>query len=304
MINRKSAHSILFLLLSFSCFSQSELNQFLKPSDNLNTQRRNALVITEASVLGLSLVGLNSLWYNDYPRSKFHTINDFDEWKQMDKVGHVFSTYQLSRVGAELLNWSGVSKKNQLIYGSTLGLAFLTTVEVFDGFSSEWGFSWSDFGANALGTGLYVGQELLWDEQRFVIKYSFHKTNYAPQRPNTLGNGLLEEALKDYNGQTYWLSVNLHSFFKGSKIPEWLNLAFGYGADGMLTSKGESVDNLFTNQNQTRQYYLSFDVDLTRIKTESNVLKTIFSVLNVIKIPFPTLEFNNQNRLVFRLFYF
>lgn len=291
-------------MLSITCYSQSQINQFLKPSDTLDIHRRNALVITEASVVGLSLIGLNSLWYNDYPRSKFHTIDDANEWKQMDKIGHVFSTYQLSKAGADLLNWSGVSKNNQLIYGSTLGLVFLTTVEVFDGFSSEWGFSWSDFGANAIGTTLYVGQELLWDEQRFVIKYSFHKTNFASQRPNTLGNGLLEEALKDYNGQTYWLSFNLRSFLKDAKIPEWLNLAFGYGADGMLSSRGESVDNLFTNQNQYRQFYLSFDVDLTRIKTESHVLKTIFSVLNVIKIPLPTVEFNSQNRPVFRLFYF
>jgi uncharacterized protein YfiM (DUF2279 family) len=303
-VKRKSAYSILFLMLSITCYSQSQINQFLKPSDTLDIHRRNALVITEASVVGLSLIGLNSLWYNDYPRSKFHTIDDANEWKQMDKIGHVFSTYQLSKAGADLLNWSGVSKNNQLIYGSTLGLVFLTTVEVFDGFSSEWGFSWSDFGANAIGTTLYVGQELLWDEQRFVIKYSFHRTNFAPQRPNTLGNGLLEEALKDYNGQTYWLSFNLRSFFKDTKIPEWLNLAFGYGVEGMLSSRGESVDNLFTNQNQYRQFYLSFDVDLTRIKTESHVLKTIFSVLNVIKIPLPTVEFNSQNRPVFRLFYF
>lgn len=303
-MKRKSAYSILFLMLSITCYSQSQINQFLKPSDTLDIHRRNALVITEASVVGLSLIGLNSLWYNDYPRSKFHTIDDANEWKQMDKIGHVFSTYQLSKAGADLLNWSGVSENNQLIYGSTLGLVFLTTVEVFDGFSSEWGFSWSDFGANAIGTTLYFGQELLWDEQRFVIKYSFHRTNFAPQRPNTLGNGLLEEALKDYNGQTYWLSFNLRSFFKDTKIPEWLNLAFGYGVEGMLSSRGESVDNLFTNQNQYRQFYLSFDVDLKRIKTESHVLKTIFSVLNVIKIPLPTVEFNSQNRPVFRLFYF
>ena len=301
---RKTSYTILFLLLSFSSFSQSGFNQFVKPSDTLNESRRNALVISEISVVGLSLIGLNSLWYSDYPRSKFHTINDIDEWKQMDKTGHVFTAFNLSRVGADLLNWSGVSKNDQLIYGATLGFAFLTTVEVFDGFSEQWGFSWSDIGANAVGTGLYVGQELLWDEQRFVIKYSFHRTNYAPLRPNTLGNGLLEEVLKDYNGQTYWLSANLHSFFKESSLPTWLNVAFGYGADGMLTSNGQPVDNMFTNQKTKRQFYLSFDVDLTRIKTESHVLKTVFSVLNVIKVPLPTIEFNSQNRLVFRLFYF
>ncbi|PTM01682.1 MAG: DUF2279 domain-containing protein [Bacteroidetes bacterium] len=301
---QKTAYCILFLVLNNTCFSQSKLNQFLKPSDTLNVSKQNTLVISEASFVGLSLIGLNSLWYNDYDRSRFHTINDGNEWKQMDKIGHAFSAYNLGRVGAELLNWSGVSKKNQLIYGATLGFAFLTTVEVFDGFSEEWGFSWSDIGANAIGTGLYVGQDLLWDEQRIVLKYSFHRSNYASQRPNTLGNGLLEEAMKDYNGQTYWLSANLNSFFKESKLPKWLNLAFGYGADGMFTGNNETVDNMFTNQNQIRQYYLSFDVDLTRIKTKSHVLKSIFSVLNVIKVPLPTIEFNSQNRLVFRLFYF
>jgi hypothetical protein len=37
--------------------------------------------------------------------------------------------------------------------------------------------------------------------------------------------------------KTYWLSVNLHSFSKAQKIPKWLNLAIGYGADGMITGK-------------------------------------------------------------------
>lgn len=303
-MNRKAAYCILFSLLNSTCFSQSNLNQFLKPSDSLNNSRRNTLVISEASIVGLSLIGLNSLWYNDYPRSKFHTINDGNEWKQMDKFGHTFTAYNLGRVGAELLNWSGVSEKDQLIYGATLGFVFLSTVEVFDGFSKEWGFSWSDIGANALGSSLYIGQQLLWDEQRIVLKYSFNRTTYAIQRPNTLGNGLLEEALKDYNGQTYWLSVNLHSFFKESSLPKWLNVAFGYGADGMFTGNNENVDNMFTNQNQIRQYYLSFDLDLSRIKTDSHVLKTIFSILNVIKVPLPTVEFNSRNKVVFRPFYF
>ena len=63
-------------------------------------------------------------------------------------------------------------------------------------------------------------------------KFSFHTTKYASLRPNVLGSSLSEEIFKDYNGQTYWLSVNLHSFFKSSKLPKWLNLAAGYGADG------------------------------------------------------------------------
>jgi hypothetical protein len=88
----------------------------------------------------------------------------------------------------------------------------------------------------------------------------------------------LEQILKDYNGQTYWLSVNLHSFYKGSKIPKWLNLAIGYGANGMLT--GVKITGCFLKKNgASRRFYLSLDVDLTKIDTKSCFLKTIFSVL-------------------------
>ena len=285
-------------------FSQSKFDRFLTPSDSLNTSRRTAVYISEAAVGGLTLLTLNQLWYADYERSNFHTFNDNQEWLQMDKMGHAFSSYQLGRIGANVLNWSGASKKEQLLYGSTLGFIFLTTVEIFDGFSKEWGFSWGDIMANGFGTGLYIGQELLWEEQRMTLKYSFHQTKYAKLNPDKLGDGFLEELLKDYNGQTYWLSFNIHSFFKNSHIPKWLNVAVGYGADGMVSSHNEPVNNFVTNKIPKRQFYLSLDVDLSRIEIKSPVLRSIFDVLNVIKVPFPTLEFNGKNDIKLHGIYF
>lgn len=287
-----------------SALSQSNLNNFLKPSDSLDISRRNTVIITEASLASLTLIGLDQLWYADFPRSKFKTINDTNEWLQMDKLGHVFSSYQLGKVGANALNWAGVRKNDQLLYGATLGFGFLTAVEIFDGYSEEWGFSWSDMVANGLGTGLYVGQELLWDEQRITMKYSFHQTRFANLRPDKLGDGLLEESLKDYNGQTYWLSVNVHSFAKNSKIPKWINVAIGYGADGMLTGKNENVNNFILAQDRYRQWYLSLDVDLSRIQTNSRLLRTLFDVFNVIKLPFPAIEFNSKNGIKLHYIYF
>lgn len=304
MVGYRKNLIIVALLITVSTFSQSSLNTFLKPSDTLNTSRRNGVIITEATLGALTLVGLNQLWYKDYPQSNFHTLNDNSEWLQMDKMGHVFTAYQLGNLGANVLKWSGVSKKDQLFYGATLGFVFLTTVEVFDGFSEEWGFSWGDMLANAAGTGLYIGQELLWNEQRMILKYSFHQTQYASQRPDKLGDGFLEEVLKDYNGQTYWLSANLHSFFKESKIPKWLNLAIGYGAHGMLTGNNEMVDNLIITQNPYRQIFLSFDVDLSKIQTNSHILRTLFDVFNSIKIPFPTVELNEKNGIKLHPVYF
>jgi len=287
-----------------SLVAQSKLNTFLKPSDSLNTSRKQTVIITETALATTALVGLNQLWYADYERSNFHTLNDNGEWLQMDKLGHVFSSYQLGKIGADVLQWSGADQDSQLIYGATLGFTFLTAVEVFDGFSQEWGFSWGDMAANATGTGLYVGQELLWNEQRMTLKYSFHQTKYASQRPDKLGAGILEEALKDYNGQTYWLSVNVHSFFKTSKIPKWANVAFGYGADGMLSGHDNYIEELGISQDRKRQFYLSLDVDLTKIETNSHVLKILFSLFNMIKIPFPTLELTGKGNVKFHKMYF
>ncbi len=304
--NKKVRYWLIYIII-ISCFSlngfgQSKFNAFFKPSDSLNTQRRNAVIISEAALGTVSLLALDQLWYSDFQRSSFQTTNDNSEWLQMDKLGHVFSAYQMGRVGANALKWSGVSQKDQLIYGATLGFTFLTAVEVLDGFSEEWGFSWGDMASNALGTGLYIGQELLWQEQRFTLKFSFNSSPYATQNPDKLGDGLLEEVLKDYNGQTYWLSGNFNSFFKNDFLPDWFNIAFGYGADGMITGRNNAIE--FPNQNRTRQYYLSFDIDFTRIKTKSHVLRTLFDVINVIKVPSPTFEINSEGRAKFHYIYF
>jgi hypothetical protein len=127
---------------------------------------------------------------------------------------YIFLSYHLGRLGLKCSNGVELSKRAIDLW-FWYGFAFLTAVEVLDGFSSEWGASSGDIIANASGTAL-LSQELLWKEQRITPKFSFHTTQYAIQtqcfRELTCGTNS-----KDYNGQTYWLSVNLHSFYKGSK---------------------------------------------------------------------------------------
>jgi len=279
---------------------------FWQKSDTLNAKRTKAVYITEAAAASIALIGLNQLWYADFERSPFHTVNDNGEWLQMDKAGHVISSYYIGKMGMNVLDWAGQSKKNQLIYGATLGFAFLSAVEVLDGFSKEWGFSMGDLAANATGTGLLIGQELLWNEQRIQLKYSFHTTSYANRRPDLLGENFLEQTLKDYNGQTYWLSANIWSFNKKSKIPKWLNIAFGYGAEGMISANEDLFINtiFLPERKRFRQYYISLDVDLTKIKTRSKLLKTVFSTINFIKIPAPTFEITSKGTSKFHFLYF
>ena len=277
-------------------------------SSRVNKKRLHWVIGTEATLFAGSMFGLYHLWYSDYPQSGFHFINDNSEWQYMDKVGHAVSSYYVGKIGYESLRWSGVDKKTSAIYGGSLGFVHLLTVEILDGFSAEWGASAGDLLFNTMGSAAFVGQQLLWDEQRMVFKFSFHQSPYAKYNPDLMGKNYIQNMLKDYNGQTYWLSGNIRSFTgKNSQFPAWLNVAFGYGAGGM-TSASENIDEYNGGPapyfERYKQYYLSLDIDLTRIKTNSDILKIIFEALGFIKIPFPALEYNTKNELKFHWLYF
>ena len=259
--------------------------------DSLNIKRKNTVMISQGILTSGALVGLHELWYKDFEKSNFHFKDDTKHWLQMDKAGHFHSAYHLNRLSSELMAWSGETKKNQHHYDIIYTQAFLTTVEIFDGFSKAWGFSWSDLSANLIGSGLYVGQDILWQEQRIIPKFSFQTTTFAQQRPEALGQSFSEQLLKDYNGQTYWLSFNIHAFTKNKDIPKFLNIALGYGAEGMLTA----IPTNQTEDKRYRQFYLSLDIDLQRIETKKRWLKSLFSILNVLKVPFPALEFSTKH---------
>ena len=285
---------IVFLLPFHILFSQQ---------DTLHPKRlKTVLTLESVGYVGV-MTGLNSIWYDSHLTCDFHTVNDNANFEQMDKVGHSMTAYYVGLVGYEALKWSGVERKKAIWYGGSLGSIFLSSVEIFDGFSPDYGCSWGDVVANTLGTGMFIGQQLGWDEQRILLKYSYHKTKYIDMRPNLFGTNLIENATLDYNGQTYWASVNVASFLKGdSKFPKWLNVAVGYGAEGMVERGAINVNN--PEIRRYRQYYLSLDVDLTKIKTKSAFLNTFFGVFGFVKFPLPTVEFNQGGETKFYGFYF
>lgn len=286
-------------IIVFFLFFGFRLNAQL---DTLNKKRLTTLIVTESVGYTGAMAGLYTLWYKDEPSSSFHTFNDNAEWLQMDKVGHGMSCYYIGMAGYHSLRWTGVNKKKSLWYGGTLGLFLMTSVEIFDGYSDAWGFSWGDVGMNALGTGIFMAQQAAWDEQRILLKYSYHKSNYVDFRPELLGESLIQNTLKDYNGQTYWASANISSFLgEGNNFPKWLNFAVGYGADGMV---GAFDNTAYPNIKRYRQYYLSLDIDLTRIKTKSKFFNTVLGAFGFLKFPLPTLEFNQGGEAKFYAFYF
>lgn len=287
-----------------------------KFQDAINLKPRKWLV-AGANVAGYggSLFLLSRAWYNNETRTSFHTFNDSKEWNQVDKIGHGWAAYNAGRVTAGMWRWAGLPHKKAVWIGGLTSFAYLTGVEFLDAHSAKWGWSWSDMAANVVGSGLFIGQELLWKEQRIQYKFSFHGNSYKdPQlearADDLFGKSWYERMLKDYNAQTYWFSFNLKSFFKKSNLPAWLNAAVGYGADGMFGG----FENVWIDQlgndvvrddiPRKRQFYLSPDIDFTRIKTKSKFLKTAFFVLNSFKFPAPALMIDSKGKVKGYLIYF
>ena len=267
---------------------------------SVSNKKRNILLISEATAYTVALVGLNQLWYKGYPKSSFHFINDNGEWLQMDKLGHLTTSYYTGVAGIKAYQWTGMNRKNAIWYGGLTGTFFLTIIEVLDGQSEQWGASSGDLIANTAGSFLAIGQALKWDEQRIQLKYSYKPSVWASQNPSQLGSNHLERALKDYNGQTYWLSFNMKSLLgiQSVDFPNWLNVAIGHGANGMVSAYQKEEDC-----NRRRQYLFSIDIDLTRIKTKSKSLNSILHAFGSVKFPMPTIELRNNRIYAHPIYY-
>ncbi|HOC16163.1 MAG: DUF2279 domain-containing protein [Bacteroidales bacterium] len=277
-------------------------------------QRMRYIVGGGSLMYGVTLVGLNYLWYEDYPRSSFHFFDDSGEWLQVDKAGHVVTPYLEAYYLQYIFRWAGMKPKPAAIYAGITAFMLQNTIEVFDGFSAKWGASWSDVAANFVGSALMTSQELLWNEQRMRLKIIHHFPDYPQgelsQRARDLyGKTLPERLFKDYNALTVWLSMNPSSFGLSLGQPEWLNLAMGYGAANMYGG----YNNIWTDENgilhdrsdieRYRRYFISPDIDFSRIKTKSRFLRIFFETLNIIKVPAPTLEINSSGQIIFHLLY-
>ena len=275
----------LILLFNNNLFST---NFSINPKEK--NKKLNQLILYEVGTYSLGLVAMNELWYKNYPKSNFHFINDNSSWLQMDKMGHIATSYYSGVNGIKLYRWAGIDDKKAIWIGGLRGTFYNSIIEILDGFSENWGASMGDFASNSFGSFIAISQELYWKEQRILIKYSYSRSDLSYQNSELFGDNFFQRTFKDYNGQTYWISMNINSMFAAdnSQFPDWLNLALGHSAKDMTSP------NNTTNDGRYRQFFLSFDIDLMRIKSKNKILNVLSNVFGYIKIPFPTIEYTNN----------
>lgn len=282
----------LFIIVFLVSGALSSANEPL-PIDSLKSRK-----VVAGTGIGLAWAGsmgaLWGVWYSKEEQSRFHFFNDGNFWLHMDKAGHAYTSYQISQLTQDIFEWSGIKSTRAVWMASGVSIGYQTTLEIFDGLSKNWGFSLYDFGYNVLGTSLFTSQELLLGEQWFLPKFSYAPSPYAQLRPETLGSSFGERLLKDYNGQTYWVSFNPFLRLRESTFPKWICFSFGYSADAKLKGDTDS----FTHSDGTlytakREWLLSMDIDFSRIPVRKPFWKKVLKQFNYLKIPFPAFKLSN-----------
>lgn len=308
--------------------AQSNLNAFLSKADSLNPKRfYPAASFSVIAYTGFSY-GLYTAWYKDYELRNFHFFNDWGVWENMDKIGHGYTAYFQGVLGYKGASWTGLNQKKSILTGMLMGTIYQGTIEMMDGFADKWGFSAYDMVFNLGGTLAFSAQQYFWDEQRISFKISSHPVQYnkddiisldgsletnLSDRANTLfGNSYTARYLKDYNGQTYWASLNFKSFLpEYFAFPEWLNLAVGYSVENLYGGFENkwSMDNVKFELEPSlyqryRQFFVALDFDFWKLRTRSAFANSILDVLNIFKLPAPAIEFNSLGEVKLHLFYF
>jgi len=142
----------------------------------------------------------------------------FAEYNQgMDKFGHAWCGYTYASYMADYLGKRGVSKSKATRLGFYSSAAFMTFIEIMDGFSAQQRFEHVDEIANLTGAA-FASLRYYYPKLGEKIDY---RMEYAPTWTRSFAT--------DYNGQKYFLALK-PSGFNGIKNTalQYTDLIFGY----------------------------------------------------------------------------
>lgn len=232
------------------------------------------------------------VWYTE-KTSSFHAMDfsyDWRKYQQMDKFGHFMDAYFTSDLSGKIYRWSGVSGDNSVWFGALTGWLWMLEIEISDAFMADWGFSWGDMLANTAGSAFYVLQQFNYDALGGIHpKFSWHKSEAWKEMRYTKDPKAL---IEDYEGMTFWVTVNPHHYFPSSwkkEYPEWLaplGIAFGVSAKDISWAPFSGY----------KEYFLGLDIDLRKLPIwgDSGLMNFIVSEVNFLRMPMPTIRFSPQ----------
>jgi hypothetical protein len=233
------------------------------------------------SIMGITAGGfiyghafLNDLWWKGR-KTAFH-FNFEQDWKYSlgaDKIGHFYFPYLVGNVYSRLFQWSGVEEEESYYYAASLALLYQTYIEIRDGYSEQYGFSWGDYSANIFGAAYPVLQYHYDLLNNFNFKISFYPSTRF--RNNSHGS-----IIDDYESTYHWLSINVKNLLSSSAseyYPAFINLAVGHSVK-QLDSQG------------THELYIALDWNFEALPGDIWLLKFLKTLVNFYHFPSPAVR--------------
>ncbi len=253
-----------------------------------------SFVVADAAVMW----GLDRLWYSDHDRTRFHWYNDWDTYVQQDKLGHFLVSWHLARGFGEYGLWSGLSRPKAGLFGGAMSALFQSQIEFFDGFSEAFGASGTDIVANFLG-GAIGGAKVAYPDGLawFDLKYSYHPSPYYQHDVSSFAPfRFIGNALKDYDGISYWLVVRPSEWTE--RWPEWLAVSAGYSGTGLAHPiSGRKEGGGRGGPVHQRQVFLGPDLDLLTLREDwPQPFRLLGSIFSFVRLPAPALQLTPEVR--------
>jgi len=255
---------------------------FLQPQDSLRIDT-STINYYKLSFIGTATLGgfiygqalQKNLWWKG-EKSPFH-FNWKEDWAYAlgaDKFGHFYFPMLATNIYSDAFVWSGINKEQSLLYGGITALTYQSFTEIKDGFSKQWGFSWGDFSANALGSAYPFLQYKFPQLKNFNLKISFFTSERFKHGSNKV-------IFDDYESTYHWLSISIANYLP-EKIrkyyPNFLNVAVGHSVKGFDTNSGH------------REIFFSLDLKTDELPGNSPFLKFIKKYLNFYHFPMPAVK--------------
>lgn len=168
----------------------------------------------------------------------------------MDKLGHAFTSYLITNILTERLLMQGRTTERAACTSAILATLLQLYVEVFDGFSREFGFSYEDMTMNVFGAAVaYLRQAV--PGMRDVVDL---RLNYWPSGDKGF------DPVGDYSGQKFLFAFKLSGISALGDTPlRYVELHTGYYARGfndVERSRGEE---------KSRRLFAGIGINLTEL---------------------------------------
>ncbi len=280
----KRSVAFVLLLLAFRAPAQDVLRgpEGYTERPGFGVKKAIATGIAGTVFAGTALDFYFSWWKNTQKPFSFFT----DHWlngaqRGLDKFGHLFGTHVIFKSIRNTLLWGGYDRNTALWVAAGMAAFNSVEIEIGDGFS-QYGFDYQDlvFGMTGIAYGMLQAEIPVL--QNFNLKFSYF-SDKGFKSPASF--------IQDYDAMTIWCSIDVHNLLPEPARKYWpafINLAAGFGT---------------TSNEKKREFILGLDLNLEGFHTSSEDILYAQRLLNLMRIPFPAVEWTEGKGFSASAFY-